>query len=96
MKNIETEYLDDIVLYHGSLTELNSRDPTKQYTFAKGESLILDFSTKTSPDNVENLAKAVIKGRGCDGLVNKRISCFSAKEDRCIIEGTPIVKVGKT
>ncbi len=76
-----------VVLYHGSLKELNSRDKRKQYTFASDLSFIskgYKDPYKAEPnsefDMINNFkdAKAIgnvlkeIQKKGYDGLVNVR------------------------
>ncbi len=78
-----------IVLYHGSLEELNSRDPNKQYRFA--EELSYVSSKPKFIEDIDNVEE--ITSNGWDGLVNKR--CFSFPSSSIIgyLEGTPIIRV---
>jgi hypothetical protein len=47
LKNMGNEKIEQIVLYHGSLDELNSRNPDEQFIFAKD----LTFTSKGYDNN---------------------------------------------
>lgn len=85
---------NDVVLYHGSLDELNSRGNAK-YIFAKQQS----WSSREVP-NKENWDLAVsadLRSAGFDGLVNRRTAYVYKGEDvpgygygAVVVEGTPV------
>lgn len=96
--------IEDIFLYHGSLDELNSRDPAKQYKFAEELEF---FSLHSITGNIRMVdvkvgnwynqkIKEELRRRGYDGLVNKNllvISSDGANYSIITAEGTPIVRV---
>lgn len=91
--------VENVVLYHGSLAELNSRDPNRQYTFADR------LSFRHGPDNFlyhniffEGLIEK-LREKGYAGIVNRKTS-HSVENSRngggvasLMVEGTPIVRV---
>ena len=88
--------IEEVIIYHGSLQELNSRDQNKQYEFVKEESFISGVYDKMDEGIIyrHKIARE-ISTKGYDGLVNSRTIIFS-EEETCdlrflyIIEGTPI------
>ena len=91
MKKMENKKnLDEIVLYHGSLAELNSRDPNMQYRFADELSFTSDYH-----DNYHSIRKELLD-KGYDGIVNRKtrglyVFIFNLFK----VEGTPIIKIDK-
>jgi len=83
MKNKTRE--EELVLYHGTLEELNSRDPNKQYKFAEKLHLILSQYAILDKKPLDRLRE-----EGYDGLVN-----FIEMENRDhrTIQGTPINRI---
>ncbi|MBI2449277.1 hypothetical protein HYV49_03185 [Candidatus Pacearchaeota archaeon] len=85
--------IEDIVLYHGSLAELNSRDSEKQYRFAEALFFISD-----KVDRNKQL-KEQLSTIGYDGLVNMKTSIvsihfvLSGESTYYRVEGTPILRV---
>ena len=97
--------IEDIVLYHGSLEELNSRDYRKQYSLAKEETFLLSGTIayySNSDLNLSAIKEFYFKVRQdlCKqlflGIVNMKTSFLnSPKLDsilHVIVEGTPITK----
>ncbi len=88
--------LEDIIIYHGSLAELNSRNPDKQYQFAEE----LFFISEAQPEYSDYLTKSykeIIKEelvrKKYNGLVNARTMAIAGiRLDKYRIEGTPILK----
>lgn len=99
--------LDDIVLYHGSLEELNSRDPDKQYRFAPlTEFISSEYRANTYingggfiEDLLSEAREQIIKeifNKDFDGLVNAKTILYGKYTDSSTmmrIEGTPVIKV---
>ena len=84
--------LENIILYNGSLIELNSRDPNIKYGFGDSLRLTIEIGGGDIEEAFEK-AKADIKSMGYDGLVNERTTANSYPNvSLYIIEGTPIVK----
>ena len=79
----------EIVLYHGSLEELNSRDPSKQFKFARELEFFSQPKERYDGRWREYVANDLRK-QGYNGLVNVRQSCFSSY---VMLEGTPIIRV---
>jgi hypothetical protein len=88
--------LDEVVLYHGSLEELNSRDSDKQYRFTKNNSYI--SSNYVDETLIRDISNEILK-LGFSGIVNARtISKTDIRENLISyttyrMEGTPIVRV---
>ena len=100
----DTRRVEDIVLYHGPLAELNDRDPSRQYAFADEDAIVLidDEPAKGCKGIVEvmTITKELLAEKGYSGLVNRRTSLtasgFSPSagiEYYFMVEGTPIVRV---
>lgn len=94
----EEKNLDEIILYHGSLAELNERLKAKgdsgRFNFADELWFLSEFPLSYSQREVITECKRQIVVRGYDGLVNMRTLVYP--EPRVItyaIEGTPIVRV---
>ena len=73
----------EVVLYHGSLAELNSRNPNRQYEFARDLSFM---HVKGAFD--ESLEDGMRKS-GYDGLVN---FTETGETGERTTQGTPIVR----
>ena len=89
--------LEEIVLYNGSLEELNSRDLNKQYTFAKEPYFMSEFYE--DKPGTSRLFSNILAEKNYAGLVNMRTitsdiddSDKSWKARFVAIEGTPIVR----
>ena len=88
----EEKNLDDVVLYHGTLEELNRRNPPeRQYEFVPD---VYSFITHSDPESF----KSKVLERGFDGLVNRKTSLSYIgdayhSESRYLLEGTPIMLV---
>lgn len=93
------ENFEDIVLYHGSLEELNSRNPEKQYRIAEEDFFITDFEELgfIHQDPYQSIKKQIQK-KDYIGLVNARSiirieSNFGGAHMRFFgMEGTPIIR----
>jgi hypothetical protein len=90
MANQETQR-EEIVLYHGSLEELNSRGKDKQYKFANKHRFSYDdWSWRRD----EEILKQVLAEEGYDGLVNMRTSVRNVFFLPIpFFEGTPIIRI---
>ena len=87
--------VEEIVLYHGSLDELNSRNPDRQYRLADQESFVHECSNHTNYRDSCEVTRSLLRKEGHDGIVNRRTS-HSIRSDhfvKYLIEGTPIVRV---
>lgn len=104
MANDETiPRIEEIVLYNGSLVELNSRNPEEQYDFAAEPSFIYGpFVTDGSPSRGHDLflkgARKELIQQERDGLVNAVLSIsytsgYGGSYSTEMISGTPIVRV---
>ena len=92
MNMTEEKNLDDVVLYHGSLAELNERSE-QQHEFADSISYISNLHFTDDAMSWDKKIKKELIETGYDGLVNRRtISEFCRNGFSCAIEGTPIVK----
>lgn len=90
--------IDDIVLYHGSLAELNSRDPGRQYRFAEDlEFVSRALRYRENLSEMYDLFREELREKGYDGLVNKTLLVTGDTLYLCkiVVEGTPIVRVKK-
>jgi len=91
MTNQETQR-EEIVLYHGSLEELNSRDQDKRYKFANKHRFSYDdWSWRRDGETL----KQALAEKGYAGLVNMRTSIRNILFVLPIpfFEGTPIIRV---
>jgi len=100
----EEKNLDEIVLYHGSLAELNERLQNKGYEARFDFADELNFITQTYLvyESKKNWlqAKRELLEKGYDGIVNMRTVVFAAPADarynlEYAIEGTPIVRTDR-
>ncbi|MEN9626730.1 MAG: hypothetical protein RL557_1058 [archaeon] len=90
-----TEQLTDIILYHGSLNELNERT-NGQYTFAQDSSFVSLPGKYQSVERMEHEIKRQLAKKDYHGLVNRRTTAVSEDGRAWVsgfIEGTPIVRV---
>jgi|WetSurMetagenome_2_1015567.scaffolds.fasta_scaffold130867_2 hypothetical protein len=96
IKMAEDKKLEDkIVMYHGSLDELNSRNPDDQYEFAEKLSMVLAGYPLDNEDWTKWM-QMQIKGKGYDGIVNRRtIITIENLTEYARVEGTPIIRVKK-
>jgi len=92
--------VEDVKLYHGSLNELNSRDPKRQYKFAKEPTILLVHDIVRS-SQIESRFKNDLFERGYDGIVNRKTTPYFYKGDfylshisKVFVEGTPAKLVG--
>lgn len=89
---MDDEDINDIVLYHGSLAELNSRyHRQEQYELGRE---VYYISSDFDEENFERKAKTEIKNLGYLGIVNCRTLFCGSRDfsDFYRVEGTPIVK----
>jgi len=92
---------EDVILYHGSLEELNSRDPSGdiRYCFSPIEEFVSERQVGEPTDPKETIKiREEILGRGFHGLVNRKTlwsdwTYSGSKSFR--IEGTPIMLEGE-
>lgn len=94
--------VEDIVLYHGSLTELNSRNHQRQYEFAPeltfrsipcsvGDvDIYRPKKERDVPLPLEGIKRELLE-KGYSGLVNMRTIMFN-KYHYFAVEGTPIIE----
>ncbi len=105
MSEEDKKKLEEIVLYHGSLDELNSRcriNINKKYDkfFLVECPFFMELFEEEYKDRALFKVKYELRKRGFDGLVNLRTS-FSPYEDQdfsskyYLFEGTPIVRVNE-
>ena len=82
---------EEIVLYHGSLNELNSRDPKEQYRFAKEKC----FETTNDHYSIDDECVNDVREEGYAGLVNCKVTYFTGHyaEIKTCLQGTPIVRI---
>ena len=88
---------NEIVLYNGSLNELNSRDDNVQYSFVTEREFVsnvyrIKYDNSTT---IERKVKDELRNLEYDGVVNKRTIIFARNmlweiPAEGIIEGTPI------
>ena len=92
------EKLEKIVIYHGSLAELNSRDENhKKYRFTEQEFFISERYEEIDEEDItydKRIAKEILN-KEYDGLVNARTIVIAQESamDLYKIEGTPIKRM---
>ncbi len=85
--------MSKIILYHGSLEQLNSRSPDEQYESAEELSFCSEYTYSSREDDVGELEKE-IQNKGFDGIVDLKYKPERTVGHRAFfnVEGTPIVK----
>jgi len=95
----DTEKLErKVVLYHGSLQELNSRNPSEQYRFSDKSMGFISGEYFWNNSWFENISNE-LRENGYDGIVNRK-TCFGRlgiidTSPVARVEGTPIVRVDR-
>ncbi len=96
-KEVEEKNLDEIVLYEGSLEELNSRDPSRQYVFAEDrDHFRSEFYEKWNTKEADEGARRALCFYGYDGMVKVKkvedtLEMSWGQSSSVAIEGMPII-----
>ncbi len=89
----QTRGIEDTILFNGSLAELNSIDPKRQYRFTDVISFGYHLSVGEA-DEIDQELEMVMKNSDYDGIVHRRTSFAKVDgTDHIYVEGTPIVMV---
>jgi len=88
-----------LILYHGSLQELNSRNPNEQYKFGEHPFFNSEFYPYTNFSLWASQIAEKLHSKGYDGLVNRRtifrdvFSLEALPQLHAAVEGTPVMRV---
>ena len=86
--------MEDIVIYYGSLDELNSRSGTKKFKFAEHIRFVSEahkvIDENGAPSSLENYIVKDLEEMGYEGIVDART--FGGFSNMYHMKGTPIVK----